>query len=765
MHDLLNADQYVDVYESFYDTQESEAKFLRKHDTDWLDEVLRPEVITQFNLNLSGGSDKHTYLFSFNRFHQDSYIINQDFTRNNIRINLDYKPSKWLNFGTNTSMALMDNSALNVGSVYMDAIKMAPNIPVFNPDGSYFYHQPQKVCAESNINSIVNNLGNPVAKAHEDNNVVDMRVISKFYAEIKPVSWLRLKSEFGFDSYNTRSNNRSYETPENEGGNAVVGTSNNLKYVVNNLLTVNKLWKKHMIMAVVGQSFESSTENRLRVSGSGFFDDSEKSIEAASEKGVLSSITKEWAVVSYFTRLNYRFKNRYLAGFTYRIDGSSRFSKNERYRGFPSLSCGWIISEEKFLSEKSWIDQIKIRGSYGLTGLDGSFGGYYGNQGQWERDQRTSGGSTMIYDNISLLYNSQTVNPNLEWETTTSLDVGVDAYLFNNKLDLTIDYFYKYTKNLLANDRVPLFMGWSSQQQNVGEMKNEGIEFTVNTTLLNKGDWHCDLNFNISHIKNKLTKLNAAGYQMATTGGAQRKAFVVGESTNQFYMYDWAGVNPMNGNPLWKYSDGTLDEEPPQTKIVDNQPLANRFACGSSSPDFYGGASTVVQYKNWSMDMAFSFAYGQKMYNGSLASLMTYSSNEANNLSTDILDYWKMPGHKTGVPKLDNNTTVHRIGGKNTGSYTSYDVGRLSNRFLEDASYIRLRNITLNYTFKKPFGDHLHIDRIRLYAQGTNLFTFTGYSGIDPEVSAYGSSAVLSGYDELTLPQSKSIRFGVEINF
>ncbi|SMO83488.1 TonB-linked outer membrane protein, SusC/RagA family [Saccharicrinis carchari] len=764
--DLLDANEFSDIYNRFNKAIGSAATFPSTHNTDWLDKVLRTGITQQSNASVSGGTENTSYFISFNQFDQQGYIINQDFKRNSIRTNFDFSPADWISFGTNSSYSLIENAALNSQSVYREAVLMSPNIPVYHPDGSYFYHTPAGSGLQSNINNISGHLGNPVAKAHEDNTVKDSRVISNFYAELKPTSWLRLKSEFGIDMYNTKSYNRILSTPQNTDGTGSAASNQNIKYVVNNVLTLRKHFGQHLVHGILGQSFESSEENKMRVTGTGFFDDNEKSIQSATSKRVLGAITQEWAVVSYFGRLNYRLKNKYLAGLTYRVDGSSRFSRNQRYRGFPSVSAGWILTEEPFLENTGrWLSELKIRSSYGLTGLDGSFGGYYGNQGQWKRDNRTVSGGTLSYNGVPLLFNSQTVNPNLEWETTTSLDIGLDASFFRGDLNLTVDYFYKRTNNLLASDIVPLYMGWSSQQQNIGDMKNEGIEVLIDGTIIRTRDWSWKGSLNVSHIKDKLLRLNEAGYQMVQTQGMERKVFVVGESLNQFYLYHWLGVNPLTGNPQWSYSNGTVNEIPPQAVYDSDAPLNNRYSAGSSMPDFYGGLSSNLRYKNLELDFALSFSYGQMMYNGTQATLMTYILRESNNLSTDILDYWKIPGHHTDIPQLNNATTVYKDPRWASSGLSGYDVSRLNDRFLEDGSYLRLRNISLAYSFRQNWVKKMFMERIKVYAQATNLFTWTGYSGVDPEVNAYGSSAVLGGYDEITMPQAKSLKFGIEVTF
>ena len=760
--ELLNADEFSMIYSKFNQGLGINASFPVAAHTDWLGEVIRTGWINETNASVAGGSDQHTFFLSFNRFDQQGYIINQDLRRNSVRTNFSFTPAKWINLGTNTTFSLIENKALNSQNIFRNAVLASPNIPVRHPDGSYFYHTPNSPLFSDNINSLAGHQGNPVATAHEDNKVNDTRVLGTLFAELKPFSWLSFKTEVGIDVYNANSYSRQFATPENTSGTGTASSNQNLKYVTNNVLTYSKILGSHTINAILGQSFETSVENKMRITATGFFDDNEKSIISATNKRVLDGITQRWAVLSYFSRFNYRYKNRYLAGLTYRMDGSSRFSKNRRYRGFPSVSGGWIISGEEFMKSVKWVEELKLRGSYGLTGLDGSFGGYYGNQGQWIRDNRTVNGATLMYNGVQLLFNSQTVNPNLEWETSTSLDLGLDASLFKGKMDLTLDYFYKRTNNLLALDRVPLYMGWSQQQQNVGDMKNEGFEFMANGTLLDTKNWLWTASMNVSRIRDKLIKLNEAGYQMANANTGEKKVFIVGESLNMFFLYDWTGVDPLTGNPQWRYSDGSVSPIPPQNFLSSSLPLANRFNSGSNMPKYYGGISSQLRFKDFELQVTCSYAVGQKMYNGTMASLMTYFMPESNNLSRKILNYWILPGHNTDVPALINETTAPK--GQSSG-LRGYDVSRLSDRFLEDGSYLRLRNITLAYRLMEPWLKKMSIDHIKIYAQGINLLTLTGYSGMDTEVNAYGSSIVLGGYDEITMPQAKSLKIGLELNF
>ncbi|TAJ13502.1 TonB-dependent receptor [Marinilabiliaceae bacterium JC017] len=760
--DLLSGDEYSDIYTKYYKDLPpvnggGEYHFPTDHQTDWMDEVIRTGITNEFHASVSGGTEETKYYISINQLDQQGYIINQDYKRTSARTNIDFNPAKWITFGTNTNFSVVNNEALNSQAVYREAVLMPSNIPVYKSNGDYFYHTAAQTNPEWNINPVGGNKDNPVALANNENYAKDTRVIGNLYAELKPYSWLRLKSEVGIDLYNTRAYNRQLSKPTLVGGSASESTNQNLKYVVNNVLSVNKaINDANLLNVTLGQSFETSTESRMGISGQGFYDDDVKSISAAKTQRVTASTNEKWAVLSYFARVNYRFKDRYLLGATYRVDGSSRFNANERYMGFPSFSAGWIMTEEEFMKSVSWLNELKLRSSYGLTGLDGALG-YYGNQGQWTINGNNGG---LSYNGVPILEVKQIPNPNLKWETTQSFDIGFDASMFNNRIDVTFDYFYKRINNLLSNDYVPLYTGYSTQQQNIGDMQNQGIEVSLNARIIKRKDWSWTSSFNLSRSKDKILSLTEAGFQMAETG---YKVVVEGEGLNLFYMYDWVGVDPMTGDPLWRWGDGTVNNVPPQAES-DKSQLANRYNAGSSLPDFYGGWNNEVRFKNLDIRFSFSFSVGQKMFNGSQATLMTYHLKDAYNLSSDILDYWKIPGHETDIPKLVNNTNTYNPYGPSAG-LPGYDVSRMNDRFLEDASYLRLRNVAIGYTFSQGWVKKLYMSRIRLYAQADNLFTLTNYSGIDPEVNAFGSSATLGGYDELTLPQAMSLKFGVDITF
>lgn len=606
-------------------------------------------------------------------------------------------------------------------------------------------------------------IDNPLAQAYKDINYVkDDRVIGNAYLEFKPLKWLTLKSELGIDHYNSNAYSRLISRPDIIGGNATSRDIKNKKFVVNNTATIVKVFNNlHAINSVIGQSFETSTEESSSIDAREFASDDILDIYQGGVVNVGDPIIMEWALFSAFARFNYQYNHKYLAGVTYRVDGSSRFNKNNRYIGFPSFSLGWRASEENFLNKVSWIDELKFRGSIGFSGIDGS-SGYYGDQGRYTL-LRTGGNQPLYFFDSEILQVEQPNNPNLEWERTRTLDLGVDLDLFNNRVSLTVDFYHKKITNLLYDSAVPWFLGYAIQQQNIGDMENKGFEIQIDTENIKSTNFLWTTSFNISRNTNKILKLNFEGNDV-TGPELGYKYFAEGQSAGQFFLYDWAGVNALTGNPLWNYPDGTQSEIHPASSLspISDNPNSARKPMGDALPDFYGGLTNTFTYKNWKLDTFFTFSSGNQLYNGTKALLYTYTSSDSYNLSTDILDYWLIAGHRTDIPKLNNASIVTNGFG---GGASDYTAGRDSDRFLEDASYIRLKNIKLSYNFPESVLKNMLIRDLSIYIQGSNLLTFTEYSGLDPEVSAFGSSALLSGYDELTMPQSKTYSIGVNIGF
>lgn len=753
---MMNGDQYADFYSNYMKAKNPNAPmdiFPKGVNTNWLDEVTRTALGTNANLSLSGGSENMIYSVSGGYDKQQSYIINNDFSRYQGRVNLEGNLSKSFKVGANVAMSYVDNNALNAQRVYRNAVLRAPNTAITDEQGQYVWRfTPNKQGANEDTN--------PVAWANTGkNHRVDTRMLGNVFGEVKFNSWATWHSDFGVDWINGDAYSREVDKLSTREGMATSTSNNNHRWVISNELRINKvLGYKHGFNATLGQSFESSNESISSVVGEGFQSDGILSINAANTKKVTNSMDQKWALVSYFGRLNYQYNNRYLAGVTYRLDGSSKFGKNHQYVGFPSFSLGWVPSEEAFMKDIKWIDQLKFRGSLGYTGNDGGTG-YYGNQGTYKLSPYGAN-----YGSLSSLEVSAPNNPNLEWETTTMLDLGMDLTLLRSRVTLGLDYYNKDTKNSIVGSPLPSFMGFSSQSQNLADITNKGWEITINSRNIAGKKFQWFTNFNISRNSNTINKLHKIDAEqsarLAETNGG--RYWYPGGSSTSFYMYEWGGINPQNGNPIWINKNGEKVEQPiPSTEYTN--PDQHRKVMGDALPKFYGGLGNTFSYKGFELNAFLSFSYGNKIFNGAKASMMnytegTFSGLNAANLSTDLLNYWKNAGDKTDIPGLvnaSNNVSMGFFGA------TDYTQGRYTSRFLEDASYIKLRSLTLAYTFKTKMVSNLY--RFKVFVEGNNLFTITKYSGMDPEVSAFGSSALNMGYDELTLPAMRTFRLGLQI--
>lgn len=751
---LLNGAQYNEVYSEYYKQLGTNQVFKSPYNTDWVDAVTRVALSQQADISMSAGTDKTQFFVSGSYTSQPSYIIKNDYKRYTGRINLTHMASSRLTLGMNMSMNFVDNTAMNAPAIYRDALLKAPNLSIKDDNGNYLYDAGSNPYGDQDVN--------PVADAMLNTNLLETTdAIGNFYLQYKPVNWLSLRSELGTQFSQIYAYTRRVKRPSGFGDDAVETSSNNKRLVVNNTINfLQTIASVHYINATVGQSYEQSTESSTGIGGYGFFNDQIRSIQAATNKYIKSSLRQKWALVSYFVRANYEFDNKYLAGITYRLDGSSRFGSNNRYVGFPSVSAGWRISQENFLRSVAFINDLKIRGSVGFSGNNNSTS-YYGSQGQYVLND-----DNLSYAGTPIVEMQQPDNPNLKWERTRSIDVGVDATLWNSRLTVVIDYYQRRIKDMIMTSAIPLYQGWTAQPQNIGDMVNKGLELTVNGELVRRKDFGWSLNFNVSTNSNKILRLNFTEEEVGSASDAF-KYFKPGESAGQFYLYDWRGVDPMTGNPLWYDNKGLLSTTPPASlfAVVDD---VNDFrrSYGSSLPDYYGGIGNVFTYKNWELNAFFSFSAGGKMINGSRASLLTYSTEKAPNLSEEILQRWLIPGHETVIPKLVNKSITASPG--STSSIRDFTTSRTNSRFLEDASYLRLRTVMLAYSVSPAVLQRLTrngLRQLQVFARATNLFTITGYSGLDPEVSAFGSSALQSGYDELTMPQNKSIQFGINLGF
>ena len=348
---------------------------------------------------------------------------------------------------------------------------------------------------------------------------------------------------------------------------------------------------------------------------------------------------------------------------------------------------------------------------------------------------------------------SQPGNENLNWEHTFTWNAGLDVEALKSRLKLTLDYYYKKTTNMLFSSNLPLYTGYTKENQNIADMMNTGFDLQIISDNIISKNFQWQTIFNISSATNKILKLNFEGNQLDELNSSF-KYYQEGKAAAQWYLHRWGGVDPESGNPLWVYADGTVSTVPPASQNATSQ--LNKFVYGTAMPTVYGSITNSFSYRNFELDIFFNYALGSHMMNSTRATLLTYTQ-EANNLSSEIMKLWQLPGQKTDIPKLKNTSII--------GAY-DYTTSITSSRFLENNSYLRLKTLTLAYRFPQTWLKRSKLCRqLRLYITATNLFTLTKYSGLDPEVSAFGSSATLSGYDNSTMPSSRSMQFGLSETF
>lgn len=760
-HVLMNGDQYADFYTTYFKTQNKNLIFPKGVNTDWLDEIYRTGESYNASFNISNGNDKGNYYLSGSYTDDKPYVIKNNYNRYSGRLNLNQSLSRALRVGANMALSTTKNNALNANLLYGDAAITASNKPIYDNTGNYIWATgPNPV-----VTTVARDL-NAVGYANTTTNYVsDNNIVGNIFAELDLLKWAKFKSEFGVDWETSRAFSRYTNRPRTVGGLASETQTWRRKWVVNNTLNINHRFGFHGLNAVVGQSFEASVENSTNVTGNNFPNDQVLSITSAGTRTFGNALQQQWALFSVFGRFNYSYKNKYMAGITYRIDGSSKFSEDRRYVGFPSFSLGWDLKQEPFMKHITFVDQFKVRSSLGLSGSDGG-AGYYGNKGIYANPSGNPSwaGDVVIVPTIPN-------NPDLKWETRTKYNVGTDIALFNSALGLTVDYYNEKTDNAILSFPIPSFLGFNMQQQNVGVLRNKGIEITFNADILKKDDFSWNTMLTVSKNRNRIERLFQKNgitdpLELGRTLEAGTGKFLMeGQSATAFFLYEWAGVNPNNGNPLWVDKNGNKTEV--NIQLPKNGWDEHRKLMGDATPKVFGGWDNIWRYKGLEMNVFLTYAIGNKMINGAKAYLYSYTSNEANNLSTDLLDYWKEPGQHTAIPALlnESNSVLNPISGVRNPLGTDYTLGRNTSRFLEEASYLKVKNVTIGYNFDSHFLKSANIQGIKLYLQMDNALIFTKYTGIDPEVSAFGSSALQVGRDEFTLPPARSIRLGAKLRF
>jgi len=770
--EFLNAKQYVDFFTraavgaanqdylaGYYDTPEdavadwldyAESRFTRysagnedwrdaKVDVDWQKEAFQDAPISQYDLSFTGGNDKTKFYASGQYLDQDGIIIRNSYKRYNGRLNVDHKLKDWLSVGMNMSFSRSQNNRIsndNAFSTPLQIVALSPITPVIDPRTGLPSGALDLETGAPNTNFPV--YYNPLLSVgNQTYKTIVNRMLGNVYGNVNIAKGLIFRTEFGIDQLNqTEEAYYGSVTARNTGvpnGSGFFSSDQLLNVNTNNFFQYAKTFSDvHNLDVIGGMSFQKQTTASSLAEGEEFPSDAYKKLASAASKTDATSTASEFSFLSYFLRANYKFNNKYLVALSGRYDGSSRFGENNRYGFFPAASVGWIMSEERFLENSKWLNFLKLKASYGLTGNAeiGNFAarGLYSGDGAYggQAGQRPT----------------QIPNPDLKWETTKGYDIGIEASILNNRIGFEVDYYQRNTQDLLLDVEVPGTSGFATQLRNIGNLKNKGIEFTINTVNINTKSFRWTSSLNFSANKNEITNLGGQ-----VLGGDVNKA-KEGASLGVFYTREFAGADPDNGDAIYYLNtpkaDGTLDRT-----TTNDYNAAAEVIVGDPNPDFIYGFSNNLTYKGIDLDILLQGVQGNQVYNGGGQYMSASGSNGFDNQSVDQLAAWDKPGDITMVPEA----RMFYANGTNASS-----------RYISDGSYLRVKAVTLGYNLPASVIKKMKIEKARIYIRAQNLFTITNYKGWDPEVNAdFQVSNINQGQDFYSAPQLKTIVFGITL--
>ncbi len=738
----------------------SDIDLVPEEGTNWQKELFKQAIMSEHHLSISGGNEKTKYSISGGYKDQEGLVLGSDYNRATGRVNLSSQAKDWLNLGVNIS-ASRTNETLNLtdsdDGVITTALLMSPYQEVRTIDGEWT--GPQEGDPSRGLN--------PVAKATEiSNKLRRTRMLGNVWADIKLLPTLSLKSEFGTD---LNFNNNYGFMPMYEWGTSVNAVAksqrkfaNNTFWIQKNYLTFDKTLADHSIKVMAGQESQKARWESLTGERDGFVSNDVQELAAGStDIQLATSSAGESSQVSFFGRANYGYMSKYLLTATFRADGSSKFGPNNKWGYFPSFALAWRMTEEDFLKDYDWLKNLKLRAGWGQVGND-AIGNYsYGSSLQV---RATPYGGGFLLNNIP--------NPSVKWETTTQWNVGVDLGLFQNRVEFVVEMYNKYTKDMLLVQPVPDYLGtlaginqaWQGIQppySNLGEMENKGFEFTLNTVNISTKEFEWNTNITFSKNKNEITSLgleNAAIYRKVQWYDFVTKT-VENKPIGQFYGYVVEGVfqtvDEVNNHATQKEVDefngtwrGDLKfKDINEDGVIDDN---DRTIIGDPNPDFTFGFTNSFRYKNIDLSIYMHGVYGNDIFNFQRVKTEAMSDLYKNQLKT-VANRWTPENTNTSTPRV-----VPSDPNQNS---------RISSRYIEDGSFLRISNVTLGYSLPQQYLVKSPLSAIRIYAKVQNLYTFTNYSGYDPEVGAFNQDALLTGVDNGRFPMPRTFLCGVNINF
>jgi TonB-linked SusC/RagA family outer membrane protein len=730
-------------------------------DTDWQDAIFRSAMTTGHNISLSGKSNSINYFVSGNYMKKEGIIIGSDFEKYGGRLNLSGQ-HKRLKFGVNFAPSYSVSNSVNASGangIVQSALMMPPIFPVYNPDGSYNYQGNGylRIGTDYQINEVLN----PVAMARLQSNVTDrMSITGKAFAELELMKGLSYKFSLGGDYYGAHNDQyrqsalplkgkNYYDTPSNPKGYS--SSSFFFNWLVENQLTyTTTIDKKHNISAVLVQSAQKETMKTDNVTATDYPNDYIHTINGGTVTEGESDKT-QWSIASYLARVQYNYEGRYMLSAAIRADGSSRFGKNNRWGYFPSASAAWRISDEQFfknVKKLSFINDMKIRASYGVTG---NF-----QIGNYDHLATMSIDNYILGNGLAYGYKPDNIKrDDLSWEKNQMINAGIDLQMFDGYLGLSVDYYNTNTSNMLLYVPVPLLTGYSTSLQNLGKVNNRGWEIGLTSQHTFANGLGYSFNVNYAKNTNEVKELGPGNAPIISSGSVGHAYYIteVGKPIGSYYLLKYDGVFK-NQQELDSYPH-LANAKVGDFRFVDVDGSGDidldkdRTVCGNYMPKFTYGFGGKLWYAGFDMDFNFQGVYGNKILN---LNRRYIDGMEGNANGTKIaLDRWKSPENP-------GSGWVNRANRKQTGSN-----GRTSTWHLEGGSYLRLQNLALGYTLPRAFTQKFKVEKMRVYVSGQNLFTITDYSGYNPEVNARPSKNLTPGEDYGTYPLARTYMFGLNI--
>ncbi|MGV3600855.1 MAG: SusC/RagA family TonB-linked outer membrane protein [Dyadobacter fermentans] len=736
---VLNPQQYADLMNEM-----GQNVTVGSETTDWNKEVFTTGSNQNYQLNFSGGTDKNRYFVS-GAITQDKGIIQPaSYRRYSFRMNLDNQIKSWFKLTTSVSYAnakvrdVKDNNNAGRNAVVLGALGAPPTMGIYTQDslrGTIFSTNPLKAGWDNPLAAMFG----PTQSAR------DNRIFGNVAGDLTLAKGLVLRSNFGIDFMNHANDYYldPFRTTEGWGANGSTHglgnatRSNSFTYLWENTANYEKKWDKHEFSALAGTTVQKNTWNNSYMAGRDFpADGVVKTMNAANEITEAYTEQSEWFLNSYLGRLMYNFDSKYLITANFRADGSSKLARGNQWGFFPSVSAGWRISAEPFMEDVKFINDLKLRGGWGQNGNQEGLANY----ASFGLNSYTRRTPTSPPSGPAVTPPTYAPNPDLRWETTTQTNIGVDLSMLQGRLTLTADAYLKKTNDLLLNVPLPNTSGYTYMPRNSGKLENKGLEFVLSSVNFDKADFQWTTDFNIAFNRNKITELQLSKiYRYADVEGRSDQIIILqeGASLGTFYGYIADGVNPESGDMIYRDVNGDGSFSP-----------SDRTILGSAQPKFTYGMNNNLTYKNFSLSFLFQGSHGNKAFNASR--LETEGMYDSKNQSTEVLRRWQKPGDITDIPRATDGNVNNSL---------------ISSRFVENASFLRMKSATISYALSKELAGKIKLSRASVYLTAQNLFTITKYKGFDPEVNAFTSSGATLGIDYGTYPVSRAFVAGINVSF